>query len=264
MMIKRIIQLKKNSPLYKLNPTLKIIYLILIFLITIIFNHPLLLLILFLILISISIPGGVIKNILKLSPLIIIMALFTITTWNILLKGSNILLQFNRYIIYKDVLLYSIGMVFRISDAFISGIIILSTTSTEDFNYGFRKLFVPERLTFSIVYALILLPNIFKTISTVELAQRSRGFSPEGSSILKSIKRYISLLTPTILYTLKNANHISMALESKAFGYTKNPVFIKEYNIRKIDIILISSFTIFIILAFYLRSIGYGYVIDRL
>jgi len=263
-MPERIIQLRKNSPISDFNPTLKIIYTLIILLITVLFNNPLYLLILFLILIFISIPGGVIKNILKLLPLMIIIATFTIVIWNLTIKGYKIFIQLGHYIIYKDVLLYSFGMVLRISDAITAGIILLSTTSIEDFSYGLRKLFIPNRLTFAIVYALILLPDIFGTIKTVELAQRARGFSPKGRTIFKLIYKYIPLLIPTILYTLKNASQTSMALESKAFGYTKNPIYIKEYKIRTTDIVLISIFTIIIIITIYLRFLGYGIVMNRL
>jgi energy-coupling factor transport system permease protein len=264
MMPERIIQLKRNSPISRLNPALKIIYLLIIFLLTMLFNHPLPLLILLIMLILISIPGGVIKNIFKLLSLIIIITVFTIIIWNLTLKGNKILIQYGHYIIYKDVLLYSTGMVIRIADAIIAGVIILSTTSIEDLHYGLKKILITSRLTFAFVYALILLPNIFGTLATVELAQRARGFSPKGRTIFKGIQKYVPLLTPTLLYTIKNAGHISMALESKAFGYTKNAVFIKEYRIRITDIVLISIFTIIIIFSIYLRFLGYGVVMNRL
>lgn len=263
-MYKRFIELKKESILYRINPALKIIFMFIIMLLTIIFNSPLPLGILFISLILLSLSGGAITNLKKILPLVIILMLFTIILWNIILKGKTQPFYIYNYPIFMDVFLYSIGMSLRVSTVIVAGVILLSTTSNEDLNYGFRKIQIPQRVTFALVYSLMLLPALFETISVVQMAQRARGYTIRGRGPISRIKKYIPLIIPTILYLLKNANHISMALESKAFGYSKHPIFIKEYKITPLDIILISVSIFITIMALYLRILGYGVVFHRL
>jgi energy-coupling factor transport system permease protein len=109
-----------------------------------------------------------------------------------------------------------------------------------------------------------MVPTIFNTTAIVSDAQKSRGYYPSGGGLIKRIKRYTPLIVPVLLYTIRNATRISIALESKGFMRKNKRTDYIEYTFRFIDILLLSILIIIVTSGIILRVNGYGEIIDRI
>ena len=96
--------------------------------------------------------------------------------------------------------------------------IFLSTTRNEEIATGLARLGIPYRFAFAVSTALRLVPTIAATGSTISQAQRSRGLDLESGNVIERIRKYMPLLIPVFVSTIRSTNVFSMALESKGFG----------------------------------------------
>jgi energy-coupling factor transport system permease protein len=88
-------------------------------------------------------------------------------------------------------------------------------------------------------------------------AQRSRGLELDKGPILKRIKNYVPIITPLIIGSIRMAEELAIAIESRGFGYGER-TFLKEISFRKIDYFVIIVSIIILMLGIYIRILGYG------
>jgi energy-coupling factor transport system permease protein len=101
-------------------------------------------------------------------------------------------------------------------------------------------------------------PTIAASIYTISQAQRSRGLDLESGNIFERIKKYLPLLIPVFISTIRNTNVFGMALESKGFGARKDRTFYLQLNMRSTDYILLAASILFCAVAIYYNILGYG------
>lgn len=257
------IYLRKNTFIHKLHPSTKILVLIMLFTLFTTFNHPLAQLTFIIITFMLILISKSTSNIWRFKYLLIILSIASVFLWSLIIKEGEAYYEILSMRIYRNSFLYGLSMAMRLSSIIMLGIIFISSTTTEEFTYGLRKLKLPYPLAFAISLAFRMVPNIFQTTHTVSNAQMSRGYHPEGGGIISRIKRYIPLMVPVLLYTIRNANQIAIALESKGFRRPERTDFIKREFVIKDTLIIIFTLSI-VIASIILRVKGYGKIIDRI
>ena len=246
--------LDRKSLIHSLDPRTKIFLLLVTFVIGLLYQHPLYS---FSVLLLVLLHGIISKTLLNLRTvwkLILIISLLTIPIWSFTAKGKTNLF----WKVSSESLLYGISSAIEISLMIIAGIIFLSTTKNEDIALGLIKIGIPYRMSFAFSTALRLVPMLAGTGATVIQAQRSRGLDLDEGNIFERIKKYIPLLVPIFLSTIRNTNLLAQALESKGFGYKGKRTFYMMTEFRTADY-LISVFLILVLVAaIYLKVKGYG------
>lgn len=256
--------LDKGSFFHKLHPVTKIISLLLLFLMAIIFNHPLYLLaiaigVLLIIIFSRSLP-----NLYKIKTLLIFLILFCTVLWSIFLKGENPIFKFGSLIIYKESFYYAISMGIRLDIMLICGIVFLSCTRIEEFTNGLNKLGIPFPVSFALSLAFRLVPTFTATTTTVIQAQKSRGLDLDRGSVFNKIKKHVPLIIPIFIYAVRNADMLAMALESKSFGARKERTYYQNLNMKFADYLSIFFLIFLNIIFIYMRVNNLGYIMDRI
>jgi energy-coupling factor transport system permease protein len=84
-------------------------------------------------------------------------------------------------------------------------------------------------------------------------AQKARGLELERGNFLKRIRNYIPILIPLIVSAIRRSLELAEAMESRAWGATKNRTNLYMLEIHKGDIILIVITVGVIAAAIYVR-----------
>jgi len=258
------IYLDRESLLHHLHPVTKIVGLILLFIWSMIFNHPLYICIVFLMVFFLSILAKSLSNLKKFSILLIILALFSTLLWSFFLRGPTRVFKLGFIQISKESLLYGMAMGIRIDTMIVSGIIFLSTTRTEDFTQGLSSLGLPFPVSFALSLSFRLVPAFAATTSTIIQAQKSRGLDLESGQLLKRIRKHIPLFVPILIHAIRNTDLLAMALESKGFGFRKRRTYYLRFRATRRDWLSIATLAGLIGFSFYLRLNGYGVIFHRI
>jgi energy-coupling factor transport system permease protein len=135
---------------------------------------------------------------------------------------------------------------------------LLSTTRNEELVLGMIKLGLPYRVGFAISTSLRMVPTISQSIYTISQAQRSRGLDLESGNILERIRKFIPLLIPVFISTIRGTNIFGMALESKGFGARDDRTFYLSMQMGMRDFITLAFSALVVIASLIINFKGYG------
>ena len=250
--------LDDDTLIHGLDGRAKIICLLGLFALTLIFSDPLYLLVL-----STGVLGLVLWtrsfiNVKKIWILLVLLLVYNVVLWPFFIDGTTPLLTLGGVTIMQEGVLHGLGMGLRLNAMLICGIVLLSTTSIEEFAESLHRLGVPHSLGFSLSLAFRWVPNLLGSIGAVIQAQRSRGLDLQSGNLIGKIRQYPPLVVPLIGHTLRQTNLLAMALESKGYGpgRTRQPLFVSKMHMR--DYFALAS-TIFLVgLSIWMRLNGYG------
>ena len=136
--------------------------------------------------------------------------------------------------------------------------ILISSTRNEELVNGMIKLGMPYRVGFSISTALRLVPTIAASTQTISQAQRSRGLDLDSGNIKERISKFLPLLVPVFISSIRSTNIFGMALESKGFGAREKRTYYLKLEMRKVDYIILAFSILFVIVSVVLAIMGYG------
>ena len=174
--------------------------------------------------------------------------------WNVFASGETHLFWF----VDLESLQYSLARTMLILLMIISGMNLLSTTRNEELVLGMIRLGLPYRVGFAISTSLRMVPTISSSIYIISQAQRSRGLDLESGNILERIKKYIPLLIPVFISTIRGTNVFGMALESKGFGAREDRTFYLKMEMAKRDFITLGFSISVLIFVIYINLLDYG------
>lgn len=98
-----------------------------------------------------------------------------------------------------------------------------------------RKLRVPVDDLFIIIHiALRFIPTLFEQSMMILMAQRARGLN-FNVSFIKKIKHIPSLIVPIILLSIKRANELALALEARWYQPNRRRTSFVEMRLKRID-----------------------------
>ncbi len=245
-----------NTIIHRLDARTKITLFLLSFVGLVLFEDPLWLLPVCLAILITGILSRSLVNLLRIRYILIVLTISGLVMWNIFADGATPLIGF----IEVESLRFSLGrtmlMVFMIT----SGMILISTTRNEELVLGMIRMGLPYRVGFAISTALRLVPTIAASVYTITQAQRSRGLDLESGHILQRLKKFVPLLIPVFISTIRSTNVFGMALESKGFGARKDRTFYLELKMHTLDYVLIAVGVAYTLAAIYLRILGYGLI----
>jgi energy-coupling factor transport system permease protein len=193
-------------------------------------------------------------NLWRIRFLLIILTVSSIIMWDIFASGETHLFWF----VDLESLQYSLARTMVMLFMIISGMNLLSTTRNEELVLAMIKLGMPYRVGFAISTALRMVPTISSSIYTISQAQRSRGLDLESGNILERIRKYIPLLIPVFISTIRGTNVFGMALESKGFGARDNRTFYLKMEMAKRDYITLAFSLVVVIFCLTINFLDYG------
>lgn len=148
---------------------------------------------------------------------------------------------------------FYLGLVFwlRMSAIILCAMLFVTTTPSSEMMNGLQKLGIPFKFCFMLSMSLQLIPISTREANLIASAQRARGL-PE-KTIIDKFKGLVPMFVPLVVSSLDRMETLSMALESRAFGYSEHPTDVAEIHIRKADWAILAAGLIALAAAVFVR-----------
>jgi len=246
--------LDRNTWVHRLDPRTKMVLLIGTFVLAVLFLNPLYQLVVLAVVVAFGAAARSLINLKRIWFILVMVGVMSVILWSIFSQGETPLFLF----VELESLLYGIGIGLRIDITIIAGMIFLSTTRNEEIAGGLVKLGIPYRFAFAVSTALRLVPTVAATGATIGQAQRSRGLDLDSGSFFERVRKYVPLLVPVFVSTIRSTNVFSMALESKGFGASPKRTYYLRLEMGRRDVVALLVFAALLAAALTLRSLGFG------
>ncbi len=159
---------------------------------------------------------------------------------------------------------FGLAMGTRILAFLIAGLAFIGTTSPEELTAGLRALRLPQGLCLAVSLSFRLVPTFAATGATVAQAQMARGLDVTSGHLWQRLGKYIPLLAPVLAYALRNADSLSMALESKGWSSQRPRSQYLQFTVTVADLLALALLVAVATLCVLLRLSGYGELLPRL
>jgi len=235
-----------TSSIHKLDPRVKFLFVLAIFIIAVLFTEVLPLLILFFL------------------PLPFVFAARVQREWVRSLRGAiflaTIIFVFNFVFGYfyqlqagAVLLEYSISMSLRFMVLVESFSIFFLTTSPDHLSLALEQSHVPYEFTFAFTTAVRFVPVLAEEAQTIMDAQKARGLELERGNFLKRIRNYIPILIPLIVSAIRRSLELAEAMESRAWGASPKRTNLYTLKMKSGDFVLIVLSILLLTIGLYLR-----------
>jgi energy-coupling factor transport system permease protein len=224
---------KVYSPIHNLDPRVKFIYVCAIFLVTILFLQIIPLAILFIIQVPFVLLAKVTNNWLR--------SMRGAAFFAVIIFLTNFIFSFigSGYLITTSNVENAVGITLRFIVLVESFSVFFLTTSPDHLGLALEQTRVPYELVFAFTTAVRFVPVIAEEAQTIMDAQKARGLELERGNFLKRIRNYIPILIPLIVSAIRRSLELAEAMESRAWGATKNRTNLYALRMHKGDIILL-------------------------
>ena len=196
--------------------------------------------------------SGVISVIYRYWLIPLIVAIFSVVIWSIFLVGNTILVG----IFSIEGMLYGVANAIKLDAMIFAGLFYITLVTPDELAVSLRRLGIPYRLGFSLSYAMRLFPFIMEEAGQIARIQKSRGLDLGAGTFRERAGKYIPLLTPIFLTTIRNTNNVSMALESRGFSAKKKGDTYLELKMALRDWLVLLATIILTVGAVYLHMTG--------
>jgi energy-coupling factor transport system permease protein len=225
---------KVYSPIHNLDPRIKFIYVCAIFVSAIMFSELLPLIALFLIQIPFVLLAGVRREWLRSMRGAAFLALVIFLT--------NFVFSFiaANYVVVPKNIESAVALTLRFIVLVESFSVFFLTTSPDHLGLALEQTHVPYEFVFAFTTAVRFVPVLAEEAQTIMDAQKARGLELEKGNFLKRIRNYIPILIPLIVSAIRRSLELAEAMESRAWGATKNRTNLYVLKMHKGDLILIT------------------------
>lgn len=250
-----------SSFLYDLDARTKLIAVGVIFAISVTFTHPLFLGPFFFLILLIDLIGGVpLKKVALLLKSLSLLVVISLVMWPLLYHPGREIYHYGWIEITDMGVIYGIGMAFRILNMVIAPISLMLITKQRDFILGLRGLGLPEKGAFALATTFRFLPTVVGVGNGIIEAQRSRGLDVNKGGVVARMKNYAAILGPLMISSLRIAQQLAFAVESKAMSSTAKRTTFRPLVYTPADKRVIALLILTVVVVITLRILGLGIV----
>jgi len=255
--------LDRNTWLHRLDPRTKVLGLGALFVIALVFSDPRYLGAVTVLTLALLASARALANLRKLGLLLILLYLYCVLLWPLFVSGPTPAFSIGSRTITREGLAFGIGMGFRLDLMLLDGLLLLSTTTIEEFTLALERLGLPGSVSFALTLAFRWVPSLIGAAGQIMQAQRSRGLDLGAGNWLARVRRYPPLLVPLIGHTLRQTRLLAMALEAKGIGpgARKHPFL--ELRLRLADYLTLGVISLVLAISVWIKLHGYGSVAVR-
>lgn len=250
----------KESFLSRLDPRIKLTYILWVFIMIMVFTDPIYQSFTMLTLLLATFAGSLsLGKVISAGKFGIYVGLASWVLWTIFLRDEGIpLFQLFGWDVTDYGLLKGLSVALRITSVLFAFLIVAMTTPTRDIITGLYGLRVS--VVFSMVVGIILrlIPQFQSEHATIMEAQKSRATEFDKGGLLTRFRKHTSYIIPLTLRALKIVSDLSVAMESRAFDPYTPRTFVRELKLRPIDQLILIGMAVFLVLSILLRILGFG------
>lgn len=236
-----------SSPIHKIDPRAKFIYVCVLFAMAVLFSQLIPLLVLFFSQIPLVIIAGMKREWLRLMRGSIFFAalIFIANMISLYFYGGTLSLA--------AVIEHSLAMTTRFLILVESFSIFFATTSPDMLSLSLEQIGVPYEFCFAFTTAIRFVPVLAEEAQTIMDAQKARGLELERGNFMKRVKNYIPILIPLIVSAIRRSMELAEAMESRAWGASKKRTSLYSLKMRVKDYIFIVVSIAALIASIYVR-----------
>jgi energy-coupling factor transport system permease protein len=139
-----------------------------------------------------------------------------------------------------DGILFAVLLALRLMAMIIMLPLVSFTTPVQNFALGMVKMGLPYKLAYTMTTALNLVPILQAETGVIVDAQRLRAMqSFEKGKLAEKLKAYPALVTPLVIGSMRRAQLMAVAMDSRAFGASKSRTYLEDIRLRGRDWVFI-------------------------
>jgi len=238
---------KVYSPIHNLDPRIKFVYVCSIFAVAVLYWEILPLVALFLLQVPFVVLAGVRREWMRsMRGAAFLATVIFLTNFVFSYIGAG-------YVVTAKNLENAAAMTLRFVVLVESFSVFFLTTSPDHLGLALEQTRVPYELVFAFTTAVRFVPVLAEEAQTIMDAQKARGLELEKGNFLKRIRNYIPILIPLIVSAIRRSLELAEAMESRAWGATKNRTNLYVLKMHKGDLALIIVTIAVVAIAAYVR-----------
>ncbi len=112
------------------------------------------------------------------------------------------------------------------------------TSSIARITAAFSKIRVPQKMAFMFMTAFRFVPLVQESMDSIIEAQKIRGFDLDQAGYVDKIRRaYVPIITPLLLLMFRRAMDLEVAINARAFGAKKERTYVEDMSFKRRDYI---------------------------
>jgi energy-coupling factor transport system permease protein len=144
------------------------------------------------------------------------------------------------YAVTAEIVESSVALTIRFIVLVESFSVFFLTTSPDHLGLALEQTHVPYEFVFAFTTAVRFVPVLAEEAQTIMDAQKARGLELERGNFLKRTRNYIPILIPLIVGAIRRSLELAEAMESRAWGATKNRTNLFVLKMHQGDAIMIA------------------------
>lgn len=197
------------------------------------------------ILISILLSRVPVLTVLKSVRMILFLLIFTLALNIFFNKEGEVLWEWKFICITKGGLIFAAKMAIRLISLVVGASLLTLTTTPTELTDGIESLLRPLKvikipvhdIAITMSIALRFIPTLMEETDKIMKAQKSRGACFDEGGLLKRAKALLPILIPLIVSSLRRADELALALDSRCYNAVTNRTRYKEMHVKLRDII---------------------------
>jgi len=153
----------------------------------------------------------------------------------------------------SEMLEFALSLTLRFLVLITSFSIFFLTTSPDKLSLALEKARVPYEFNFAFITAIRFVPVLADEAQSIIDAQRSRGLELERGNFLARIRKYIPILLPLIINSIRRSLELAEAMESRAFGAAAKRTNLYELKMNRRDYAVLAVSALALAAALYIR-----------
>ncbi len=210
---------KGNSVYHRLDPRVKLLISVLLFVTTLLVGSIYLLAVVIAFMIAVSAVAKVLK---RVGRTMIFTAAFSAFIFLV-----NILITRN--------LFASALYAFRFIAIVVSTSLFFITTSPDELEQVMKTFRLPRDVVFAFVTAVRFIPVMMLDTMQIMDAQKSRGLELDKGNFFRRVRNMIPVLIPLVVNSVIRSGELAEAMESRAYGAVPRPTSLVEYRASRAD-----------------------------
>jgi len=132
-------------------------------------------------------------------------------------------------------------MVLRFLIVVLTSFLFVATTEPNKLAHSLMNVGMPYRSGFALLLAMRLMPLMRSESNSVREAQAARGLSLDGGGPKAIITSIRSTLGPLLVSSMSRVDSLTISMEGRAFGHSKERTFISDVPWRPIDMVVMGA-----------------------
>lgn len=246
-----------NSLIHRLDPRVKLSLLLEVFLTSVLFTSPTILVSLFvLVLLALLSTRTSWEKMRFIMGGLLSLGLMSLVLWPLFDRHGFRLWSLGPFEVTTGGLLLGAAMASRILAMVLASLVVMLTTSNRNLVLGLRGLGMPFRAAFTVALALRFLPIVVGIGKTITEAQRVRGLDLDHGSLLAKARKAAPVLGPLMLNSIRMAQQVAIAVQIRGFeAPTKRSDYYK-LSMRLPDILVLGGGLAVFLVLIVIRVIG--------